>query len=422
MAKPPARSRRQSPTRSATTAAESPEPSADTVVSSALEGALLDVLQAVVGQATALLKGDGGGFYLADPGGRTLRCVVASGTPSTVLGTVLRYGEGAAGKVAETGQPVNVEDYRTWSGRSPQFERSAPFRAVVSVPTSLHGLLMGVLHVLRTGPGTPFAPEDVELLGIFANQAAVALENARLLEETNRRVRQLSILNELTRAALAASDLGSTAQALAENMSELVGADGCHLALWDEAEGLAVPTAASGILRGRYSQDPPRPGQITLTESCLRAGRPLPVEDCLDTPYLSPEIAATCPYRSMLGVPLIVGSRWMGAALLAYQERHVFEADEIALCQQAAGQVALALAKVQSFEAESQHRSELESLRRASLRLTSTLELRPVLEALLEEALHLVEAHDANLFFYEGGALTFGAALWGGAFQARPFS
>jgi GAF domain-containing protein len=175
---------------------------APSVADEGLQGGLEDVLQSLVVQAVALLKGDGGGFYISNQGQRTLRCVVATGTPATVLGTVLRYGEGAAGTVAETGAPVRVDDYRTWPRRSPQFEESAPFRAVVSVPTRLRGEVTGVLHVLRTGLGQPFTAEDVELLNIFANQAGVALENARLLEETNRRVRQLSILNDLTRAAL----------------------------------------------------------------------------------------------------------------------------------------------------------------------------------------------------------------------------
>jgi signal transduction histidine kinase/GTP-sensing pleiotropic transcriptional regulator CodY len=386
------------------------------------EAALEPVLQDLVAQAVALLDGDGGGFYLANPPARTLRCVVASGSAGDVLGIVLRYGEGAAGRVAETAAPLRIDDYRTWPGRSPQFEKSAPFRAVLSVPTLLHGSVTGVLHVLRTTGGQPFTEEDALLLTVFANQAGAMLENARLLEETNRRVRQLSLLNDLTRAALAASDLRSMSQVLAEQMGELVGADGCHLVLWDEAESLPRPMAASGVLRGTYGEVRPRPGQITLTESSLRAGRPVPVEDCLNTPYISPEIAASCPYRSMLGVPLIVGRRWLGAALLAYRGSHTFDEEEIALCEQAGGQVALALAKVGAFEAERQHRDELEGLRRASLRMTSSLELRPVLEALLDEALHLVEAHDANLFFYEGERLTFGAALWGGEFRSRPFA
>lgn len=118
-----------------------PKATAPSVV---LAEALEPVLQSLVSQAVGLLNGDGGGFYLSDPRARLLRCVVATGTPSNVLGVVLRYGEGAAGQVAETGEPVVIEDYRRWPGRSPQFEKAAPFRAVVSVPTLWQGRVTGV--------------------------------------------------------------------------------------------------------------------------------------------------------------------------------------------------------------------------------------------------------------------------------------
>ena len=378
-------------------------------------------LNSLVAQAIELLRGDGGGFYLADPARRQLRSVVAQGIPTGTVGTVLAYGEGAAGKVAQTGKPLNIADYSTWRGRSSQFD-SGTFHAVVSVPALWQGSVTGVLHVLRTRLATPFTQDELGVLTVFGNQAATAMENARLLEETHRRVRQVSMLNELTRATLGASDLQTMSQVLAERMSDLVQADGCHLTLWNEAEGTALPTAASGVLRATYGLQRLLPGVTTLTESALRAGRPLPVADCLNTPYLSPEIAKDCPYRSMLGVPLIVGDRWIGAVLLGFQESHEFTEDEIAICEQASGQVALGLAKVQAHEAERQHRNELEGLRRASLRLTSTLELQPVLRALLDEALHLVDAYDAHLFFFDGETLEFGAALWDGEFHPVPYA
>jgi len=387
-----------------------------------LERGLDQVLRAIVDKAVELLKGDGGGFYLANPAERTVRCVMATGVSARVVGVVLAYGEGAAGRVAESGRPLNIEDYRTWPGRSPQFESSAPFRAVAGVPTLWQGKVTGVLHVLRTRGGKPFTQDEVELLSIFGSQAAVALENARLLEETNRRARQASILNDLTRAALAASDVQTMAQVLADGLGELVQSDGCHLVLWDESENAPIPMAASGLLRGVFAQERPPAGELTLTESALRAGRPIAVEDCRNSPYLSPAIARDCPYASLLGVPLIAGDRWLGAFLLAYRQPHQFREEEIALCEQASGQVALALGRLQAYEAERQHRDELEGLRRASLRLTSTLALRPVLEAVLEEALHLVDAHDAHLFFFDGERLSFGAALWDGLFHPTPYA
>jgi GAF domain-containing protein/two-component sensor histidine kinase len=379
------------------------------------------VLNSLVAQAVELLRADGGGFYLADLARSKLRSVVAQGNLSGSLGKTLAFGEGAAGKVAESGEPLNIEDYSSWPGRSSQFE-DLTFRAVASVPTLWQGNVTGVLHVYRTHLPRPFTPDEVDLLVVFANQAAVGLENARLLEETHRRVRQVSLLNELTRAALSANDLQTMAQVLADRMTDLVEADACHLTLWNEAEGAVIPMAASGLLRGTYERERPQLGLVTLSESALRAGRALPVEDCLNTPYLSPEIAQDCPYRSMLGVPLLLGERWMGAVLLGYLESHEFTEEEITLCEQAAGQVALALAKVQAYEAERHHRDDLEGLRRASLRLTSSLELQPVLRALLDEALQLVDAYDAHLFFFDGERIEFGAALWDGEFHPAPYS
>src|SRR3989304_2386965 len=80
------------------------------------------VLHSLVAQAVELLRGDGGGFYLADPARRQLRSVVAQGSAAANLGKILAYGEGAAGKVAENGEPLNIEDYSTWPGRARQFD------------------------------------------------------------------------------------------------------------------------------------------------------------------------------------------------------------------------------------------------------------------------------------------------------------
>src|SRR3990172_9563354 len=170
------------------------------------EGPLEDALHSLVTQAVALLKGDGGGYSVADPVRRTLRCVVATGTPATVLGTVLQYGEGASGNVAETGTAVRVDDYRIWPGRSLRFEKSAPFRAVVSVPTLLHGQVTGVLHVLRTTQGQPFSQNDVDLLNTFANQAGAALENARLFAAVDTERQRVRLLYEVGRETSASLD------------------------------------------------------------------------------------------------------------------------------------------------------------------------------------------------------------------------
>jgi two-component system, sensor histidine kinase PdtaS len=100
----------------------------------------------------------------------------------SLLGTVRRRGEGVSGKVWETGQPLIVDDYRTWEGRMIAYDGYA-FTAVVAVPIRWGQDFLGVLNV-NAGPPHTFSPADADLLGLFATQAAIAIRNAQLYEQT----------------------------------------------------------------------------------------------------------------------------------------------------------------------------------------------------------------------------------------------
>ncbi len=157
----------------------------------ALQATLLDItapheltslLHAIVERATQLIKADGGGLYLCDPERRQVRCVVSYNTPRDYTGVTLAYGEGAAGRVAQTGEPLLIANYRTWAGRAAVYEEDQPFRAVLSVPIRWQGQVTGVLHALRS-EDRPFSQEDATLLSLFADHAAVVIANARHRQE-----------------------------------------------------------------------------------------------------------------------------------------------------------------------------------------------------------------------------------------------
>jgi diguanylate cyclase (GGDEF)-like protein len=87
-----------------------------------------------------------------------------------------------------------------------------------------------------------------------------------------------------------------------------------------------------------------------MTESVLRAGRALVAEDALNSPYVSPRIAAQFPARSVLGLPLIANGQKLGAAIIGFNQQHHFTPDEIARGEQAAAQISLAVAKARALE------------------------------------------------------------------------
>jgi PAS domain S-box-containing protein len=147
---------------------------------------LSQLLNVIVERAVTILRAEGGGLYLCDPKQRVARCAVSYNTPIDYVGTILKYGEGAAGIVAENGKPLLVDDYAAWPERSDSFGSEAPFHAVVSAPLLWQGQVTGVIHALRFTKEPSFNQTDLDVLSLFANHAAIAVENARLLNSLER--------------------------------------------------------------------------------------------------------------------------------------------------------------------------------------------------------------------------------------------
>ena len=140
---------------------------------------LLDV---IAERAMALLAAPAGNIYLYDAQRRELEQV--AGKSPVPLGTRLHLGEGVAGQVAQTLQPILVHDYRAWANRSAHYEGVA-VTAVVGVPMLYGADLIGVLAVAEIGTTQrQFTTTDMHLLALFAGLAASAVYNARLVVET----------------------------------------------------------------------------------------------------------------------------------------------------------------------------------------------------------------------------------------------
>ena len=153
-----------------------------TIIDISLPHPLPELLHLIVERAAILLHASSGGLYLADPQKRQVHCVVSYNTALDFSGTVLAYGEGSAGLVAQTGKPLIINDYRHWSGRAKVFENEQPFRVLISAPFLWQGKVTGVVHVLRENVSQKFTQKDLRLLMMFANHAALAVENTRLME------------------------------------------------------------------------------------------------------------------------------------------------------------------------------------------------------------------------------------------------
>jgi two-component system, OmpR family, sensor histidine kinase KdpD len=154
---------------------------------------LASVLEIILGSASQLLEARGGSIMLLE-GGERLRALCVRGNDAAA-GAVARLDEGIAGRVAASGEPVVVNGHIGG--------RIQPVESAMCVPLSHRGELLGVLNV-NAGVGRSYTEYDLRALGLFAEQAASAIANARLYETERRHVAELMELERQKSEFLAA--------------------------------------------------------------------------------------------------------------------------------------------------------------------------------------------------------------------------
>ncbi len=166
-------------------------------VSSTLD--LETVLSTIVSRATQLAGVDGGGIYEYDEAREVFYMRATEGLPDELVTALrsapLRKGEGAIGRLAVTGEPVQIRDILdedVYQSRIRDIIIRLGFRSLLALPLLREDHLLGGLVVNRKIAGE-FAPPVIDLLKSFATQSALAIQNARLFREIGAKSRQLEI-------------------------------------------------------------------------------------------------------------------------------------------------------------------------------------------------------------------------------------
>lgn len=299
-----------------------------------------ELLSAVVVRAAQLLDAENGYIYLLKPDVNELEMEIAIGQQAKRVGVRLARGEGLAGKVWELGQPLVVDDYSTWPGRSGKFPPGNT-HANASVPLKVGAQVIGVLGIAHTQPGRTFGADEVDLLNRFGQLAAVALENARLytagqlelderkrIEETSKRHNAyLGALYEMTLGLMNRLEISDLLETIITRAVQLVGTHNGFIYLLDEqAEHMELRL---GI--GTHNQHTGlklKMGQ-GIAGTVWQYNRPIVIDD-----YRAwPSKAATFEkddVRAIAGLPLTSGNQVTGVLGVSFTEpERSFTADEI---------------------------------------------------------------------------------------------
>ncbi|MDP1989797.1 MAG: diguanylate cyclase [Syntrophales bacterium] len=150
------------------------------------------LLQFITRRALNLIGGTNCHCYLYKPEADLMERVASAGSELTPEKTTRQRGEGLVGHIWATGTPQLVNDYHAWSGRKKEYD-SLPSRALVGAPIRWGDELLGIIDTMAYLPHQ-YTQMDLDILGMFAAQAALAIRNARLYQK----IGQISVTDELT--------------------------------------------------------------------------------------------------------------------------------------------------------------------------------------------------------------------------------
>ena len=284
---------------------------------------------------------------------------------------------------------VPAEEQARWRGVLDVYEteavepRQAPDRwhphDILIVPLlGPGGEIRGTLSVDEPADGRVPDRAKLEALEVFAAQAAVAVENARLVEALQRRLELLTFFDELNRSVTSKLDLDAVLRAVVEATTHIVRCDGSLLFLEDEESGRYVPRAAFGYNLESLSTMAFAQGE-GLVGSVAASGMPLAVTDLEQEAQGQPHYS---PRGSTALIPLTIGDKVAGVLTADRVAVEPFSPADVATLTALADQVAVAVQNARLFDESVQRQRELAVLLEASSAISFTLDLQWMLQAL----------------------------------------
>ncbi len=298
--------------------------------------------------------------------------------------------------------------------------KAADFRSMLAVPMLQGGRPIGVVGVARKDPG-PFADELLRLLQTFADQAAIAIENVRLFNETKEALEHQTATADILRViSESPTDVQPVFDVIAERAVRLTGAS---LGFVFRFDGDLIHIASvhgvnpEGLAAARNAF-PMQPGDGSATARAVRDGVVVNIGNVYsdtEVGYKTLEVARLAGYRAVLAVPMLREREIVGAIAVTRVEAGQFAEREVDLLRTFADQAVIAIENVRLFnETKEGLRQQTAVAGVLKVISQSTFDLERVLTTLIENATQLCEASHGFVFRPHGDvfrlAVSHGAA------------
>ena len=384
---------------------------------------LQPVLQTLLENAARLCGADNGSFHQVD--GDTLPLLAGYGYGAEIRAAIEqdppRIGrETLTGRVVLEGRPVHIPDVTADSDYKYGLKSMGP-RTALGVPLLREGVPIGVIIIHRTEVN-PFTDKQIELVTTFADQAVIAIENTRLLQELQAKnseltesLEQQTATSEILRViANSPTDIQPVLDVVAENATQLCGAEDATIRLVQD-DGLRLVAHHGPIEPGGSGAWPINRGSVLGRAVVDR--HVIHIQDLLseEAREFSETRALTerLGIRTVLAAPLLRENQGIGVILIRRIEVNPFTEKQISLLQTFADQAVIAIENVRLFkELEVRNRDLTEALEQQTATgeilqviASSPTDIQPVLDAVAESAARLCDASDAVISRAEGNMI-----------------
>lgn len=363
---------------------------------------LIQVLDAVCASALRLVQATDAHIFIYDQDLEQFSTGVAvwsGGHRGTVMSTP--RADGLSARVARAKRPLIIQD----AANEPMFQspqaKAWGLEAIAGFPIIKADRVIAVLNVAFLEPHE-FSSEEQQSLLVLADQAAIAIDNARLYRQVERKIQELSALNAVTQSVAQLTDITMLLNDALDAILLVISADAVLVALHNQSKGWLELGAQRGLSAAAVQEFKVHPlpvgegfgGQVAKT------GQPIAVYDARTDSrrYRNEKVEQ---FASLYAVPLRVYDNVIGVLQLLWLEPHQVTPDEITLSGSIAPQLAVAIHNSNLFFETKRRAEELSTLRSIGLATTSTLNLREQLRLLYENVNQLLRADTFLVGLYD---------------------
>jgi signal transduction histidine kinase/ActR/RegA family two-component response regulator len=304
------------------------------------------ILQKIVESAVGLMGAEEGTISLWDNRRQNYSIVIVHGLPESLIGRkVSPPGDGVTGEVIIKKAPVLYKDYEHHPNRMTELD-AIHIKEVLGVPLIVRDMIIGAMTIGSFNPDFHFQKKVIDLLKNFAHQAAIAIGNAKLYEDSLAKIKQLTTLYEIGKTLSSTLDLDDLFKKALELLKEHLGYAGYAILLLDrERDELYIKQMIGGNVED-VKKSKFRVGIDGIVGWVAKTGELVYVPDVSkDSRY----IPAGPHIKSQAAFPLKVRNQLFGVLNIESEELNGFDEEDLKTLSSFASQMSISIENAQLF-------------------------------------------------------------------------